>query len=189
MPYIHDQWMEFTGRIEVRGNPNDAASRVELWVNGQLVIDYAFARINWGTSDGSGLGQFMLTPFHTNKDPNQAHPTGYTWYDDLIISTQPIPMVNGAIPTPDTTPPAISSIVVSSITSGAATITWTTNKPADTQVLYGPTSSYGFATPLKTRPSPIPTGHVPGDESFRESVGIVPKHDLSLFHPIQRRDE
>ena len=142
--------MEFTGRIEVRGNPNDAASRVELWVNGQLVIDYAFARINWGTSDGSGLGQFMLTPFHTNKDPNQAHPTGYTWYDDLIISTQPIPMVNGAIPTPDTTPPAIASIVVSSITSGAATITWTTNKPADTQVLYGPTSSYGFATPLNT---------------------------------------
>ena len=150
VPYIQNQWMEFTGRIEVRGNPNDAASRVELWVNGQLVIDYAFARINWGTSDGSGLGQFMLTPFHTNKDPNQAHPTGYTWYDDLIISTQPIPMVNGAIPTPDTTPPAISSIVVSSITSGAATITWTTNKPADTQVLYGPTSSYGFATPLNT---------------------------------------
>jgi hypothetical protein len=146
--FVADQWMEFTGRIEVRGNPNDAASRVELWVNGQLVIDYGFARINWEGTDGNGLGQFQLTPYHTNKDPNQAHPTGYTWYDDVVISTQPIPMINGAIPTPDTTPPAMSNIGVSGITTSGATITWTTDKPSDSQVSYGTTSAYGLSTPL-----------------------------------------
>ena len=148
--YAAGQWMEFTVRVEVRGNPNDAASRVQLWVNGQLVIDNGLAKINWGSTDGDGLGQFQLTPYHTNKDPNQVHSTGTTWFDDVIVSTQPIPMVNGGIPTPDTTPPAISNIVVSGITSSAATIVWTTNKAADTQVYYGPTSSYGFATPLDT---------------------------------------
>ncbi len=48
----------------------------------------------------------------------------------------------------DTTPPVISSVQSSSITSSGAVITWTTNEPADTQVEYGPTTSYGSATML-----------------------------------------
>jgi parallel beta-helix repeat protein len=50
----------------------------------------------------------------------------------------------------DTTPPVISAISSGSITSSGATITWTTNEPADTQVQYGTTSSYGSSTPLNT---------------------------------------
>jgi hypothetical protein len=94
--------MEFTGRIEIRGTSNAPQSRVQLWVDGKLVVDYGQARIAWGplgTADGRGFGQFMLTPFHTNKDPSQAHPTGYTWYDDVIISTQSISMRTGGSPT------------------------------------------------------------------------------------------
>lgn len=49
---------------------------------------------------------------------------------------------------PDTTPPAISGIGVSNITTAAATISWTTNEPSDTQIQYGTTTSYGSATPL-----------------------------------------
>jgi hypothetical protein len=41
-----NQWMEFTGRIEVRGAANTPQSRVQLWVDGKLVIDYGQARIN-----------------------------------------------------------------------------------------------------------------------------------------------
>src|SRR5207244_11149478 len=104
--------------------------------------------ISCSSADGSGLAHFQLTPYHTNKELNQTHPVGYTWYDDLIVSTQPIPMLNGAIPTPDTSPPAIAGITVSSLTSTGATIAWTTNKPSDSQVNYGLTSSYGFSTPL-----------------------------------------
>lgn len=38
----------------------------------------------------------------------------------------------------------------SSITTGGATITWTTNEASDTQVEYGTTTSYGNSTPLNT---------------------------------------
>jgi hypothetical protein len=89
----------------------------------------------------------MLTPYHTNKDPKQVHPVGYAWYDDVIVPTQPIAMINGATPpttpTIDSTPPSLTNISVSSITATGATITWTTNEPADSQVEYGVSTSYG----------------------------------------------
>lgn len=108
--YKANQWMEFTVRVEVRGTPNAPQSRVQMWVDGQLAIDNSQAKINWGSSDGNGLGQFQLTPYHTRKYSGQAHPVGYTWMDDLIISTQPIPMSNGSTPGGgDTTPPAAPS--------------------------------------------------------------------------------
>src|SRR5438552_3072215 len=47
----------------------------------------------------------------------------------------------------DTTPPVISSVTVSSLTSTTATITWTTNEPADAQAEYGLTTAYGSSTP------------------------------------------
>ncbi|OHA91092.1 MAG: hypothetical protein A2665_01340 [Candidatus Zambryskibacteria bacterium RIFCSPHIGHO2_01_FULL_46_30] len=50
----------------------------------------------------------------------------------------------------DITPPIISSISAGSITQSGATITWTTNEPADTQVEYGPSTSYGLQTVLNT---------------------------------------
>jgi beta-glucanase (GH16 family) len=43
----------------------------------------------------------------------------------------------------DTTPPAISNVIVTNITNSGATITWTTNEPATSQVSYGLTTVYG----------------------------------------------
>ena len=48
----------------------------------------------------------------------------------------------------DTTPPVIADVTVSAITETSATISWTTNEPADTQVEYGLTTTYGTLTPL-----------------------------------------
>src|SRR5262249_39833308 len=48
----------------------------------------------------------------------------------------------------DTTAPTISGRIASNITGSSATITWTTNEPATSQVDYGPTTSYGSTTPL-----------------------------------------
>jgi len=107
--YLQDTWMEFTGRIEIRGASNAPASRVQLWVDGTLVVDYGQAKVAWGSSDGDGFGQLLITPYHTNKDPNQTHAVGFTWVDDLIVSTQPIQM--GASP-PQPTPSAPSSLIV-----------------------------------------------------------------------------
>jgi len=48
----------------------------------------------------------------------------------------------------DTTPPTISAVTVTGLTSTTATITWATNKAATSQVNYGTTASYGLSTPL-----------------------------------------
>ena len=49
--------------------------------------------------------------------------------------------------TSDTTPPGISNVTASTGSTSAA-ISWTTTEPADSQVEYGETSSYGNTTPL-----------------------------------------
>ena len=48
----------------------------------------------------------------------------------------------------DTTAPTISAVTPSNISSTSATITWTTNELATSQVEYGLTSSYGTLTPI-----------------------------------------
>jgi chitodextrinase len=48
----------------------------------------------------------------------------------------------------DTTPPVISGVASSNITSTGAAISWTTNESADSQVEYGLTTSYGSTTTL-----------------------------------------
>ena len=53
-------------------------------------------------------------------------------------------------PTADTVAPAISGVTASSITSSGATITWTTNEAADSQIEYGLATSYGSTTALDT---------------------------------------
>jgi hypothetical protein len=49
-------------------------------------------------------------------------------------------------PTPDTTGPTISAMQATGVTSSGATITWSTNEAADSQVEYGLTTSYGSST-------------------------------------------
>ena len=46
------------------------------------------------------------------------------------------------VPQSDTTPPIISSITVTNITSSSATVNWTTNEVSDNRVDYGTTTSY-----------------------------------------------
>lgn len=48
-------------------------------------------------------------------------------------------------------PPIISNVAVSDLLTNNATVTWTTDIPADTQVEYGTTTAYGFSTTLNTQ--------------------------------------
>ena len=52
----------------------------------------------------------------------------------------------------DVTTPAfvITNVQVTNVTARRATITWTTDRPADSQVEYGSTTAYGQSTPLDT---------------------------------------
>ncbi len=52
--------------------------------------------------------------------------------------------------TTDRTPPTISDIRVSGLGANRATIEWTTSEPTKGRVEYGPTTSYGSATPTET---------------------------------------
>jgi YVTN family beta-propeller protein len=62
--------------------------------------------------------------------------------------------------------PTISNVQTTAINSTGATITWTTDVPCDSQVLYGLTTSYGSSTPvdptLVTSHSVVLTGLTPG---------------------------
>lgn len=66
----------------------------------------------------------------------------------------PVSGISGSVtvtaPPGDTTPPVISNVASSGITNTTATITWTTNEPADSQVEYGTATSYGSSTTLDT---------------------------------------
>jgi hypothetical protein len=48
----------------------------------------------------------------------------------------------------DTTAPTVTNRTATNLTRNSATITWTTNEPADSQVEYGPTKRYGVTTTL-----------------------------------------
>ncbi len=57
---------------------------------------------------------------------------------------------------PNNVPPVISGVASSSITSSSAVIQWTTDTPSDSQVEYGPSTSYGS---LSLRASTLVTTH------------------------------
>jgi hypothetical protein len=116
--YVPDEWMTFKMRVKIgTWYQNDGVyhhdSIVELWVarEGQpstLVIDMSpgdpacaeeetsLPSCKTGydlVNDAIGIakyGQVWLLPYNTDKDPNVTYPETYTWYDELIVSTQPI---------------------------------------------------------------------------------------------------
>jgi hypothetical protein len=50
----------------------------------------------------------------------------------------------------DSTPPVISAVTSSGITTSTATITWTTDEPSDTEVEFGTSTAYGQSTTLNS---------------------------------------
>ena len=87
-------------------------SRIEAWVarDGQpseKVQDNQNVYLSAGSPcDGEKTGKFWLEPYHTYKDASEVHPTAYTWYKELIVSTQDIA-------DPGATPPPPSGLKLS----------------------------------------------------------------------------
>jgi hypothetical protein len=96
--FFPDEWMTF--QVEVKTGPREGDefkdSQVRLWIarEGQpseLVIDWGPYNLTAGDPAKNLLyGKVWLLPYHTDKSSAQAHPTGYTWYDELIVSTSRI---------------------------------------------------------------------------------------------------
>jgi hypothetical protein len=70
--------------------------------------------------------------------PTNSYQNSNYWVDAIYNQTAP----------PDTTPPVISAVQASAIGTNGANISWTTNKPADSQVEYGTTTAYGLSTTI-----------------------------------------
>ncbi len=109
--YYADEWMTFQLHVKIGtwykkdGNYHED-STVQFWVAregeaSELVINLSpdpsrvFGANLIGGGSGYDLvntnpqakyGKIHLTPYHTRKSPQQDHPVGYTWYDELIIS-------------------------------------------------------------------------------------------------------
>ncbi|MDH3314149.1 MAG: fibronectin type III domain-containing protein [Gammaproteobacteria bacterium] len=96
--YFPDEWMTFQVRIKTGPRVGDewTNSFVSLWIAranqpSELVINWGPYNLSaWTASADLKFGKVWLLPYHTGKDPSQAHPTGFTWYDELIVSTTPI---------------------------------------------------------------------------------------------------
>src|SRR3990167_9502540 len=114
------------------------------------------SRVFYGTSTAYGLSSVLQTATTTAHAVSLAGLTASTTYHFMAQSKDD----QGNIATSsdyafttlaaDTAAPAISGIIVSGITQTAANINWTTNEPADTQVEYGTSISYGLSTWVST---------------------------------------
>jgi hypothetical protein len=92
--YFPNEWMSFQVMIKTGPRVNDewTPSFVTLWIGRQGQA--AQTAITWGpyaltaASPGEDLkfGKVWLLPYNTGKSSAQTHPTGFTWYDELIIS-------------------------------------------------------------------------------------------------------
>jgi len=92
--YFPDEWMTFQVRIKTGPRVNDewVNSFVTLWIGrenqpSQAAINWGPYNLTAGSANGNlKFGKIWLLPYHTGKSSAQIHPTGFVWYDELIIS-------------------------------------------------------------------------------------------------------
>jgi len=101
--YYSDEWMTFQIGILLGPRVGDefVGSRVLMWIAredrpSELVFDWGPYNLTAGDpADNQRFGKVWLLPYNTGKDPSHAHPTAYTWFDELIISSERIPDPGG----------------------------------------------------------------------------------------------
>lgn len=137
------------------------------WVNDFIPVYAPVGGTNLATGtqfDGTGLGGLSEQsgdPGFVDLAGGDFRLTGSSPFHDLAATLPAAITLRGLMPTADpviapfvragsadTTPPVISAISAGTPTASAATITWTTDEAASTQVEYGPTAAYGSTTTL-----------------------------------------
>jgi hypothetical protein len=96
--YVPNEWITYQVRIKTGPRVGDefTNSYVTLWVaregrSSELVVDWGPYNLSAGSlADNQRFGKVWLLPYHTGKSAAQAHPTAYTWYDELVISRNKI---------------------------------------------------------------------------------------------------
>jgi len=95
--YFPNEWMTFQIKIKTGPRVSDEwrNSIVTVWMarEGQaakLVFDFPWNLTAGSAAEDQKYGKIWLLPYHTGKDSSQVTPVGFTWYDELIISTKQI---------------------------------------------------------------------------------------------------
>jgi chitodextrinase len=111
---------------------------------GYKVWDMTAMVREWMSNPASNFG--LLINSDTTKEADRYRT--FASMEHPTATLRPFLSITYSVPTADTTAPVLSSVTAANITSSSATISWTTNEPADTQVEYGTTTAYGAATPV-----------------------------------------
>jgi len=116
------------------------------WTTDQLTD----AQVEFGATTAYGSTTSLDSTLASSHSRSLSGLTPGSTYHFRVHSTNSLGM---AATSPDATlttvaPPAISGIVVVTVTGTSASIAWTTDQPATSQIEYGPTSAYGSATAL-----------------------------------------
>jgi len=94
-------WYTLYFKIHV-GNWGKPDSSVEAWYAPQGLGMRKFINVPGYTLNKDkgvpGFDALTLTQFMTGKKASAAHPTAHVWYDELIVSSEPIPAPAGATP-------------------------------------------------------------------------------------------
>ena len=106
--YRANEWMTFYYEVRL-GNWGSNTSHIKAWVayEGEPLrqfIDLPNTQLLYNYSPSDGYDAVDLLTYMTGKSGSQSHPTAYSWYDELIISTQPIAGPSGDV-IPSTPPP------------------------------------------------------------------------------------
>ncbi|MEN9605026.1 MAG: hypothetical protein RJB39_711, partial [Candidatus Parcubacteria bacterium] len=143
---------------------------VMVWLNGTLILNSTNASVTAPTTGSSTEYFDKSQTVTTNGWAGAANTPTFTTYDvtaykSALVNGQNVLTIwninagatstdlgvavrlsmSGAV---DTTPPIISAVSTTTPTPNTATVSWTTNEAASTQVEYGLTTSYGSSTTL-----------------------------------------
>jgi hypothetical protein len=67
-----------------------------LWIDGVLTVDNSVASVDFSGGAGAGIGSYVLWVYQTGRGENDdSLPASYTYFDDVIVSTNPIAMLSG----------------------------------------------------------------------------------------------
>ena len=128
-----------SGTISITANATDNA--------GMSSVQFQIDGVNLGAAV-TGPGPVYSISWNTTTVGNASHTITAIATDVLNLTASTSVTVNVSNTQSGL---VISSVAAGSITSSAATITWTTNVPATSQVAYGLTPQYGSLSPLNSQ--------------------------------------
>jgi hypothetical protein len=111
--------MTFYTKVHV-GSYGQANSSIEVWVAREGATSWSkivnITDFTFNVNDPStwGFNNTFLGPYMTSLSPTSGKPgvTSYMWFDELIVSTQPIALPGGGASAPPTSPLAPSGLVI-----------------------------------------------------------------------------